>query len=108
MQDNTSYVTAAYLKELGITVGDTEIEALLEHLNDTIDERIGAEITEALDDEQLRELVTMQDAASEKELGDWIVKRVPDYKEIVQDNIDIAIGELAEGIDAINSTPATA
>lgn len=100
---NQSYITLDYLKQLGITVADAEAEALITHLNDTIDERIGAEITQALTDDQLREMITLQETASEDELGKWIAERVPNYQEIIQDNIDIAIGELAESKDAINA-----
>lgn len=101
MQD---YITKDYLKQLGIALDDSTADALISHLNDTVNERIGAEITEALNDEQLKELVVMQDTASDDELGAWVAKHVPDYEDIVQDNIDIAVGELAQSSDAINTS----
>lgn len=90
------------LADLGIELNDTDIESLLAHLNETIEEKIGMEITESLDDVQLQELVEMQESASDDELGAWIAKHVPNYMEIVQDNIDIAIGEMVDSADGIN------
>lgn len=99
---NQQYVTVQTLRDFGIAVDDATVDALLQHLNDTIEERIGAEIIEALDDEQLKELLALQEKDSEDQVGEWIAAHVPDYEQIVQDNIDITVGELAESTDAIN------
>lgn len=103
MQD---YITKDALLALGINLGDQDIDSLLAHLNDTVEERIGAEITESLSDEQLQELIALQDANPEddEKIGEWIAAHVPDYEAIVQDNIDITLGELAEGADDINTS----
>lgn len=97
-----TYITKDALLALGINLDDQDIDSLLTHLNDTVEERIGAEITESLSDEQLQELIDLQENATDEEVGDWIAKHVPDYKEIVQDNIDIVIGELIDGADEVN------
>jgi hypothetical protein len=96
------YITKDALLALGINLEDKDVDSLITHLNETVEERIGAEITEALDDAQLGELVKLQETASDEEIGAWIAEHVPDYKEIVQDNIDIVIGELADGADDVN------
>jgi len=101
---NQTYVTVQTLRDFGITVDDATVDALLQHLNDTIEERIGAEIVEALDDDQLKEMLAVQDAGDDDKLGEWIAAHVPEYEQIVQDNIDITVGELAENTDAINGT----
>lgn len=101
MQD---YITKDLLKTLGITLDDANADSLIAHMNETVEERIGAEITESLDDKQLAELVKLQETASDEEIGKWIAAHVPDYQQIVQDNIDIVIGELAEGADHVNAT----
>ncbi len=100
MQD---YITKDSLLALGITLDASNADSLIDHLNETVEERIGAEITESLTDDQLTELVTLQESASDEELGKWIAAHVPDYQAIVQDNIDIVIGELADGADGINT-----
>tara|TARA_B100001250_G_scaffold350874_1_gene322777 strand:+ start:440 stop:751 length:312 start_codon:yes stop_codon:yes gene_type:complete len=96
------YVTKQMLTDLGIEVKDTDADSLLTHLNERIEEMIGAEITESLDDKELEELVKLQKNGSDDELGDWIVTHVPNYQEIVQDNIDIAVGEMVDNADDIN------
>ena len=98
------YVTKDDLITLGINLTNRDVDSLLTHLNATIEERIGAEITEELSDEQLDEMIAMQDSATDEELSEWIAKNVPEYIEIVQDIIDMVVGELAQGADTINTT----
>lgn len=87
------YVTREMLGDLGLSeVSDDD----LAQLNAKIEEEIGVEIAESLDEQQLKELTDMESSATEEELGQWIAQHVPDYKEIVQDNIDIAIGDFVE------------
>lgn len=96
------YVTLQTLQSFGVQVDDATAASLLEHLNDTVEERIGAEITESLSDEQLKELLDLQEAGTEDQVGEWIAQHVPDYAQIVQDNIDITVGEVAQNTDGIN------
>lgn len=99
------YVTREMLADLGLS--EITDEQLAE-LNTKIEEEIGVEIAESLEDDQLKELMEMENSASEEDLGKWIAEHVPDYKEIVQDNIDIAIGDFVEKNAGNNSaeTPA--
>jgi hypothetical protein len=99
MQD---YITKESLTALGIQLSDDNATSLLTHLNETVEERIGAEITEQLDDAQLEELVKLQESSSDEEVGKWISEHVPEFRDIVQDNIDIVIGELADSSDDVN------
>jgi hypothetical protein len=96
------YVSKQMLTDLGIEVSEEDAVSLLVHLNEKIEEMIGAEITEALDDTQLEELLKLQENGTDDEIGDWIATHVPNYQEIVQDNIDIAIGEMVDSADDIN------
>lgn len=98
MQD---FITKSTLVALGINLNDQDVQSLLERLNDTVEERIGDEIIESLDDDELEELVKLQKTATPEELGDWIAEHVSDYDQIVSDEIDIVIGELAENADRI-------
>ncbi|HET8884108.1 MAG TPA: DUF5663 domain-containing protein [Candidatus Saccharimonadales bacterium] len=100
---NHQFITQSTLDALGIDLTGQDIESLLAHLNDTLQERVGTEITETLDDKQLKTLLDMQENATEEELGTWLETAVPDMQQIVQDEIDILIGELAESSDDINN-----
>lgn len=101
---STQYITKETVLGLGIDLGDQDIDALLTHLNETLEERIGTEITDSLDDNQLQELLKIQESANDEEIGKWLETNVPDMKQIVQDEIDILLGEIAENSGAINET----
>lgn len=103
---NQQFITQNAIDALDIDLSGEDIESLLTHLNDTLQERVGVEITEALSDEQLKTLLDMQDSASEEELGTWLETNVPDMKQIVQDEIDIILGELADSRDQLKTTEA--
>jgi len=95
-------ITKALLDEAGIDLTGQDVDALLAHLNRTLEERVGTEITESLDDTQLDELLAVQENGSDEEVGAWLEKNVPELQEITQDEIDILLGELSENADSIN------
>lgn len=101
---NQQFITQSTLDALGIDLSGQDLDALLVHLNDTLQERVGTEIADSLDDEQLKTLLDLQETASEEALGEWLEKTVPDFQQLVQDEIDIILGELAENSDDINTT----
>ena len=97
-------VTKAQLNSLGINRPEDQMQALIQHVEDTINSQIGEEIVESLDDDQLKELVQMQDNdAPAEEIDAWIRARVPEYDEIIEDNVAIVLGELANNSDAIQA-----
>lgn len=102
--NNSSIITKELLDEAGVKLGDKDIAALLDYLNSTLEERVGAEITESLDDEQLQEFVTLQENGSDEEVRAWLTKNVPELEAITQDEIDILLGELTENTDGINQS----
>lgn len=101
---NQKFITEEIINELGINLNGQDIDSLLTHLNDTLAERVGTEITETLDDEQLKVLLELEENADEEKVGEWLEQNVPDLKQITQDEIDILLGELADGSDAINKS----
>lgn len=96
------YITKDSLAALGIVLNEHDADSLIAHLNDLVESRIGNEVVESLDEKQLEELVKLQETASDEVIGAWIAEHVPDYEQIIQDNIDIAVGELAENADGVN------
>ncbi len=97
-------ITRELLDEFGISLEGQDEATFLQHLNDTLEERIGAEITESLDDDQLKALLDLQENGTDEEVGAWIQQNVPELQQITQDEIDILLGEVAENSDAINET----
>ena len=97
-------VTKAQLNSIGINLPEDQMQALIQHVEDTINSQIGEEIVESLDDDQLKELVQMQDNdAPAEEIDAWIRARVPEYDEIIEDNVAIVLGELVNNSDAIQA-----
>lgn len=97
-----SIITKDLLDEAGIDLVGQDVDALLAHLNQTLEERVGTEITESLNDTQLEELAALQENGSDEEVGTWLEKNVPELEQITQDEIDILLGELSENSDQIN------
>lgn len=96
------FITAATLKQVGISLQADEEAALLEHLNTTLQERVGLEITDSLTDEQLATLADLQEGGDPQTIQQWLVDNVPELNDIVKDEIDILLGEIAENTDGIN------
>ena len=106
---NATIITKSQLNTIGIKLPDDQIEALIQHVEDTVNERIGEEIVDSLDDDQLKNLVRLQDSgASDNEVTQWIKERIPDYDEIIEDNVRIVLGELVENSDAITASASSA
>lgn len=77
-------VTKAQLNSIGINLPEDQMQALIQHVEDTINSQIGEEIVESLDNEQLKELVQMQDNdVPAEEIDAWIRERIPEYDEII-------------------------
>jgi len=102
--NSSQLITREDLEEIAIDLTGKDVDAFLTHLNETLEERIGLEITESLDDEQLEELVELQKNGDDEAVGTWIDQNVPQLKEIAEDERDILLGELAENANDINET----
>mgnify|MGYP000003152666 FL=1 len=95
-------VTKAQLNSIGISLPDDQMQALIQHVEETINERISEEVVESLSDDRLKELVELQTSnAPAEEIDAWIRECVPEYDEIIEDNVAIVLGELVENSDAI-------
>lgn len=95
-------ITEEVLAEFGISLDGKDAASFIQHLNDTLDERVGAEVIESLDDEQVATLADLQENATDEEVEKWMLENVPDIEQIAQDEIDILLGEVAEESDAVN------
>ncbi|HEV7951772.1 MAG TPA: DUF5663 domain-containing protein [Candidatus Saccharimonadales bacterium] len=90
------YITQSTLETLGIDLTGEDVDALLDDLNETLQERVGTEIAQSLQEDKLLELAKLQETATDTEIGAWLQKNVPDMQQIVQNEIDILIGEIVE------------
>lgn len=88
------------LETLGINLSDEDYASLAEHFESTLDERVFDEIVLELSPEQAEQLATMRES-SDEELLAWLRTNVPALPEIVADEVDILLGELAESSESL-------
>lgn len=93
-------VSQQQLKSLGIELPDDQLQALLRHVNERISTLISEEIVDSLDGQQIEQFVAMQqNNASPQEMEQWLQQQVPEYSQIIEDNVAIVLGEVVEDID---------
>ncbi len=96
-------ITPELLASTGIQVPDDQIDSLLDYMNDVLEERVGEGVVELLDDEELEELVLLQENGSDADIHAWIQTHITDLDEVIQDEIDILLGEAAEHQEAFSA-----
>lgn len=97
-------ITPTLLAAAGITIADDELVDFLTRVNTELDERVGTEIAETLDDDQLKTLIELQQKGNEDEVDAWIQANVVELEQIVEDERDILLGELAANADQFNKS----
>ena len=95
-------ITAETLINLGINIPEAQLTETLIHLNNLLEERIGAEIASSLTDEELVELTTLQENNDEAAVSAWLSANVPELQDIAQDELNILLDEVAKNEDALN------
>jgi succinate dehydrogenase flavin-adding protein (antitoxin of CptAB toxin-antitoxin module) len=93
-------ITPDLLATLGINLSEQEQTLLNEHASDTLNERVMDEIVQELTPEQAEQLAEMADNTPE-EIYQWLMKNVPELGQIVSDEVDILLGEIAENSENI-------
>lgn len=89
-----------FLDDLDIQLDERAYAAFNQHFEETLSERIVESVVELLDEQQVQELVATRDQGDEQ-LQTWLQTNVPNLKEIIEDEVYILIGELAENSDKI-------
>ena len=88
------------LEGLGIKLDEQSYAMLEEHFETTLNERVINEIILELTPEQAEGLAALENA-SDEQIIEWLTTNVPDVAEIVAEEIDILLGELADNSEAI-------
>ena len=89
-------ITLEDLRSIGINLPPEQVESTLSDLNNTLNERIGIEITESLTDDKLDEMMTIKQSGDNDALVSWMSANIPELEDIVSDERDILLGELAD------------
>lgn len=92
-----NFITKEDLLTLGVNLEEAELSKLLTSLNEEVAALVSEEIVASLTPEDADALATLQDSATDQELGQWISERVPDYPEIIDNNTQIVLGDFIDG-----------
>ncbi len=86
----------SYLTSLGLQLTDEEFELLSDHMETTLQERVVEEILSYITPDQAHELAQLQYDNNDQAVQKWLVENVPDLQDIISDEIDILLGEIAQ------------
>lgn len=92
-------IDPAVLHSIGIVLDPAAEAELIEALQKALESRIGLAIIELLDEDAAVELDKLTDEGDQAKVSEWIAVHVPEYQQIVQDEYDILMGEVAKDID---------
>lgn len=98
-----STLNRQFLESIGIVLDDQAFSQFNEHFEVTLEERIMESIVDELNEQQLRELSELR-GGDDEQLQQWLRLNITDIDEIIQDEIDILLGELAENSEQINES----
>lgn len=94
-------IDPSLLATLGVNMSEEEQKSFAEHLQATLEERVGLAVTELLDDDKVAELIELTQNGDDTATTAWLEQNVPDYKDVIQDEYDILMGEVAENADKL-------
>lgn len=94
-------LTTDMLHDLGINKSEQEEADLIAHFETTLNERVGAALLDELDDVQAEKLLALTDKGDEEATTDWLRTTLPNFDDIVQDEYDLLMGELADSADKV-------
>ena len=89
--------TQDFLTNLGVSLSLEEQQALSDYTEEVLRERVIEEVSDSLEEGQAEQLSSLADDS----LQEWLVLNVPELQSIVQDEVDILLGELAEQADQL-------
>lgn len=98
-------ITPALLASTGIKIAEDQVEEYLDHLNEQLAERIGESVVGSLDENKVEELAKLQETESDENINAWLRQQIPDLDVIIQQEVDILLGDAADSSDTINSLP---
>jgi hypothetical protein len=93
-------INEQFLTSLGVKLSSEETALLSEHFETTLQRRIFDEIIEELDQPQAEMLSEMADR-NDPTITEWLNSNVPELSAIVQDEVDILLGELVANKDSL-------
>jgi len=100
--NNNYTITKDNLTAIGINLTDEKMQSLLKHLNDELEERVGSALIEEMNEEQIDQYNELSKTANDEQIGEWLNDQIPEFNQIIQDEINIMLGDIAEKADALD------
>lgn len=98
-------ITPLLLASTGVDIPDDQITPLLDYMNDVLEQRIGQTVVDLLDDEQLQQLAELEETGPEEATQDWLASHIPDLADIIENEVEILLGETAQHQAEFSSKP---
>lgn len=89
-----------FLESINVMLDEPTYKALSEHYETTLSDRVMTEIIDELDEVHLQELSRLKGGDSTVLQG-WLLRNVPQLNEIIEDEIAILLGEIAENSEQL-------
>lgn len=84
---------------LGIDLPKNQQTAFTEHAQETLNERVGLALIDTLNDDQAAHLIQLSRLNNPKAFTAWVRDNVPNYQQIISDQVDILMEEIADSAD---------
>ena len=95
-------ITKQFLSDIGVTLNEADYQSLEAHFETTLHDRVIEEVVAELTPEQAEELVRLR-SGDDDTLYTWLQQEVPQMADIVTDEVDILLGEIAEQADDLGT-----
>jgi len=95
-------INDALLNEIGLgSLPQEERRGLLSHIYETLELRVGMRLADQMTNQQLDEFEKYFEAKDDKGAFTWLESNFPNYKDIVQQEFDKLMGEVAQSAPQI-------
>lgn len=84
------------LQSLAVDMDEEQKKVFSKHVQDQLEQRVSEAIAELLNDEQQEQYLKLSETGSDEEIVAWLEKNLPDYKDVISDEVDILLGDIAE------------
>lgn len=96
-----SLIDKQILADLGVELNDKQYRAMARVFDATVHRRVIDHMSGLLTDQQVDELRRVTDADPDN-FTDWLDVNLPEFPEIVADEVDILLGEIAEDAEILS------
>jgi hypothetical protein len=91
------------IKEFGLENFSKEEQAnLIKQVGETLKIRVGMKLADVMSDDQLEQFQTVMDSGNEEEANKWLAANVPNYVQLVADEMKAIKSEIKQTLDAVN------